>query len=162
MPRICQQMSAWSLPYLFVGAANIVMLRSGDNLAQERTLLDEDEFVLLGIAEIRHAFLVGANPRPIAFIFRQAWEFQQAERDVVGALMRHPVAEAFAAAIRDDGEPAPRVFLEHRALERVELVADENGDSHENLHGACLEVLRIPACSSSMLRLLSKSESRTR
>src|SRR4051812_38591944 len=49
--------------------------------------------------------------------------------------MRHPVAKAFAAAFRDDGQPAFGIFLEHRALERIELVANENGDGHESLRG---------------------------
>jgi len=44
--------------------------------------------------------------------------------------MRHPVAEEIAAASGDDGEPVSRVFLEHRAFERIELVTDEDGDGH--------------------------------
>src|SRR5207244_2566790 len=38
-----------------------------------------------------------------------------------------------AAAFRDDAEPVLRILLEHRALERVELVADEDGDGHGGL-----------------------------
>src|SRR5262249_54640423 len=44
--------------------------------------------------------------------------------------MRHPVADQVAAAFRDDMKPVFRVLLEHRALEGVELVADEDGDGH--------------------------------
>jgi hypothetical protein len=47
--------------------------------------------------------------------------------------MRHPVADEIAAAFGNDGEPAPGIFLEHRALELIELVADENGDRHDSL-----------------------------
>jgi hypothetical protein len=46
--------------------------------------------------------------------------------------MRHPVSDEIAAASGNDAEPAPRILLEHRALEGIELVADENGD-HGNL-----------------------------
>ena len=55
----------------------------------------------------------------------------RAKADVVGALMRHPVAEQVATASRDNAEPAPRILLEHRTLERIELVTDENGDGHK-------------------------------
>src|SRR5258708_198960 len=103
------------------------------HLAQERPLLHQDELVLLGIAEVRHAVLVGAKPRAIALIFGETGEFEKPERDIVGALMRHPVAEAFAPTVRDDGEPAPRILLEHHALERVQLITDEDGDRHGNL-----------------------------
>ena len=44
--------------------------------------------------------------------------------------MRHPVADEIAAAFRNDGQPVFRIFLEHRPLERIELVTDENGDGH--------------------------------
>jgi hypothetical protein len=42
--------------------------------------------------------------------------------------MRHEIADQVAAAFLDDGEPALGVLLEQRALERIDLVADENGD----------------------------------
>jgi hypothetical protein len=89
-----------------------------------------DEFVLFGKAEIRHAFRIGAQPRAIALIGGQAFERNQRKCDVVGALMRHPVADQIAGAFRNDREPAFRIFLEHRAFERIELVADEDGDGH--------------------------------
>ena len=53
--------------------------------------------------------------------------------DVVGSLMRHSIADTLAAAFGDDGEPAPGVFLEHRLLERIDLVADEDGNGQNNL-----------------------------
>src|SRR5439155_10193102 len=106
---------------------------SRHDLAQKGALLREDEPVLLGKIEVRHAFAVGAQPRPIAFIGSQALERDQREGDVVGALMRHPVADEIAAAFRNDGQPILRILFEHRAFERVKLVANENGDGHENL-----------------------------
>src|SRR6202008_239239 len=73
-------------------------------------------------------------PRAIGLIGGKAFERDQRKGDVVGALMRHPVADEIAAAARDDLEPVPRIFLELRALERIELVADEHGDGrHGNL-----------------------------
>jgi hypothetical protein len=47
--------------------------------------------------------------------------------------MRHPVAMKLAAASRNDREPAFRIFLEQRTLERIDLVADENGNGQWNL-----------------------------
>ena len=106
---------------------------SCDNLAQKCPLLREDELVLLGEIEIGHAFGVATQPRTIGLIGGETLEGDQRERDVVGALVRHPVADEIAAAFRDDAEPAFRIFLELRALERIELVADEHGDGHGNL-----------------------------
>src|SRR5262249_10925255 len=55
--------------------------------------------------------------------------------DVVGAFVRHPIAEEISAALRDDGKPTPRVVFEGVALKRVELVADEDRDGHGSLRG---------------------------
>src|SRR3546814_100069 len=57
-------------------------------------------------------------------------EGYQPEGDVVGALVRHPVAEQLPAAGRNDGQPVLRIGLEGGALERVDAVADEHGDGH--------------------------------
>src|ERR1700730_13823709 len=94
-----------------------------------------DEFVVFGEIEIGHALLVGAKICAIRFIGGETLERNQRERNIVGALMRHPVADEIAAAFRNDAQPAPGVLLEHRALERIELVADENGDGQGNLRG---------------------------
>src|SRR6266436_10253271 len=51
--------------------------------------------------------------------------------------MRHEIADQVAAAFRDDGEPALGIFIELRALERIDLVADEDGDGHEESSDAC-------------------------
>jgi hypothetical protein len=51
--------------------------------------------------------------------------------------MRHPVADQIAAASGNDGELSPGILLDHRALERIDLVADENGDGQGNLQ--CFE-----------------------
>src|SRR5690606_37023572 len=61
----------------------------------------------------------------------EAVEGYQPEGDVVGALVRHPVAEQLAAAGRNDGQPVLRIGLERGALERVDTVADEHGDGHD-------------------------------
>src|SRR5829696_3617902 len=137
MRRVCQQVSAWVAPLNVCWrrvdrcATPVLPDASRHDLAQERPFLSEDELVLLGEIEVGHAFAVGAQPRPVAFIGCQALERDQRKRDVVGALMRHPVADEVAAAFRDDGEPVFGVLLELRALEWIELVADENGDGHD-------------------------------
>src|SRR6185437_8700849 len=69
---------------------------SRHDLAQERPLLGQDEFVLLGKGEIGDAFLVGSQSRPVAFVGRETLERNQREGDVVGALVRHPVADQVA------------------------------------------------------------------
>src|SRR5262249_48903704 len=96
-------------------------------------LLREDKLVLLGKIEIRHALGILPQPRAIGLVGGEALETDQREGDVVGALMRHEVADEVAAAFRDDAEPALRIFLELGALEGIELVADERGDGHGNL-----------------------------
>src|SRR5262249_9932294 len=157
------------------------------DLAQKGPLLSKDELVRFGEVEVGHAFGVTAQPRAIGLIGGKALERDQREGDVVGALMRHPVADEVAAAARDDREPAFGIFLELRALERIELVADEHGDRHweprcllssslrakrsnpERLRGtslgcfvaALLAMTRtnIAPCPTTMLRLSSKHES---
>src|SRR5206468_8067546 len=98
------------------------------HLAQKGALFGEDEFVVLGKMEIRHAVGVLPQPCPVGLVSSKAFEGDQRKRDVVGALMRHEIADQVAAAFRDDAEPALRIILELRALERIELVADEDGD----------------------------------
>src|SRR5262249_20850765 len=61
--------------------------------------------------------------------------------DVVGALMRHPIAEEISAALRNDGEPTSRVVFEGVALKRVELIADEDRDGHDSLRGIASHIL---------------------
>src|SRR3954469_7431544 len=100
------------------------------HLAQEGALFRKDEFVVLGKMEIRHALGILPQPRAIGLVGREALEGDQRERDVVGTLMRHEIADQIAAASRDDGEPALGIFLELSALERIELVSDEYGDGH--------------------------------
>src|SRR5207248_11396235 len=55
------------------------------------------------------------------------------------------VAEQVATAFRDDGEPVLRILLELSALERIELVADENGDGHGGGSCACSSVIASEA-----------------
>src|SRR3982750_3655018 len=104
-----------------------------NHLAQKRALFREDEFVLLGEVEVRHAFRILTQPGAIGLIRSQTLEGDQRKRDIVGALVRHEIADQLAAAFRDDGEPALRILLELRALEGIELVADEDGDGHDGL-----------------------------
>lgn len=106
---------------------------SGLHLPQKGPLLQEDELVLLREGKIREAFGIGLQPGTIGLIVRKTWKRDQAEGDVVGPLMRHPVAKQIAAAFGNDGEPSLCVLLEQVTLERVELIADENGDGHEAL-----------------------------
>src|SRR5258708_34205574 len=75
--------------------------------------------------------------------------------------MRHPVAQKIAAASGNDGRPALGIGLEHAALERIDLVADEYGDGHGSLLGVSASqpsrliepMLRLrPKCASRPLR----------
>jgi hypothetical protein len=50
---------------------------SGFDPAQEGALLREDKPVLLGEIEIRHAFVIGAQPRAICLVSREAFERDQ-------------------------------------------------------------------------------------
>ena len=75
---------------------------------------------VLGEAEVRHAFGVGAQAGAVGLVGGEAGEGDEREGDVVRALVRHPVADEIAAAARDDGEPAAGVVLEGVAPERVE------------------------------------------
>ena len=50
--------------------------------------------------------------------------------DVVGALPGKEVADQLAAAAWNDPAPRFRIGLERLPLERVDLIADEAGDSH--------------------------------
>lgn len=74
--------------------------------------------MLLCEVEIGDTFAIGFEPRTIGLIVREALKRDQSERDVVGALVRHPVAEQIAAALGNDREPALRVGLEKMAPER--------------------------------------------
>src|SRR3954469_19563797 len=96
-----------------------LLFRHRHYAAQEGALLAQDEAAFLGEAEIGGAFRIGFEPRPIGFVGGKAVERDQRIGDVVGALVRQPVAEEIAAAARNDGEPAPRVFLERVELVRV-------------------------------------------
>src|SRR3954453_23545820 len=99
----------------------------------------------LGELEIRLALGIAAQSCAIALISGKAGERDQSEGDVVGALMRHEIADQVAAAGRDDGEPLPRIILELRALERIDLVTNENGHGHQYLHSSMrTEHSRLP------------------
>lgn len=102
-------------------------------LTKKGSLLREDEPVLLREIEIRDALVIRLEPGAIGFVIRQTGKRDQPECDVVGPLMRHPVSKQIATAFRNDGKPALRVGLKEMPLERIELVADEDGDGHEPL-----------------------------
>src|SRR4051794_30218552 len=90
----------------------------------------------LGELEICGGLVVAAQSGAIALVVGKAAKRDQPEADVVGALMRHEIADQVAAAGRDDGEPLPRIILELRALERIDLVTNENGHGHQDLHSS--------------------------
>src|SRR5262249_37982383 len=115
-------------PLLLFCRTKIATRASGDNLAQKCPLLAQDELAFFREAEIRHALGITAQLRTIVFVGRQIFEGDQREGDVVGALMRHEIADQIAAAARDDFQPALGILLELGALERIDLVADEYGD----------------------------------
>src|SRR4029079_6650254 len=123
---------------------------SRHHLPQKRPFFREDQPVLFGEIEIGHAFTVGAQPRPGAFVRRQTVKENQREGDIVGALVRHPVTDQIAAASWNDAEPAFGIFLEHRPLERIELVTDENGDGHGGLRCFLAVIARSKATKQSI------------
>ena len=96
-------------------------------------LFGENEFVLLRQVEVRHALVVRFQPRTVDFIIRKTRERDQPKCNVVSSLMRHPVAKQIAAAFRNDREPLLRIGFEQMPLERIELVANEDGNGHELL-----------------------------
>src|ERR1043166_175951 len=101
--------------------------------ALKRALLAENETFPLREAEIFCSAGVGAQARPVGVIGGETVERDQRERDVVRAFVRQEIADEIAAAARNDGGPAARVFLERIALERIEHVADAAGDRHGGL-----------------------------
>ncbi len=103
------------------------------DLTKKGSLLREDEFVFLREIEIRNALVIRLEPRAVRFVIRQTRKRDQPECDVVGPLVRHPVSKQVATALRNDGKPALRIGLKQMSLERIELVADEDGDGHELL-----------------------------
>src|SRR5262249_26859365 len=118
---------------------------------QKGTFLAQDEASLLRKAEVGGAFAIGLEPRTVGFVGGEAIERNQRIGDVVGALMRHPIAEEIFAALRSDGETTPREVLEGVALKRIELVADEDRDGHGSLRGIASHIL--PRSGASMLRI---------
>src|SRR5262249_39378433 len=127
---------------------------------QEGALLAQDEALLLCKAEIGGAFTIGLEPRVVGLVGGEAVERNQRIADVVGALMRHPIAEEISAALGNDGEPPPGVFFEGVALKRIELVADEDRDGHGSLLKIACPIL--PRSVQSMLRISTNYASSSR
>lgn len=109
---------------------NCGQLTSALHLPKKGSLLGENEPVFLREAKIREPLPVSFQPGTIAFVVRQTRKRDQSERDVVGPLMRHPVAQQIAPAFGNDGEPALRVGFEQMLFERVELISNKDGDGH--------------------------------
>src|SRR5215472_259934 len=126
---------------------------------QEGTFLAQDEALLLRKAEVGGAFAIGLEPRTVGFVGGEAIERNQPIGDVVGAFMRHPIAEEISAALRDDGEPTPRVVFEGVALKWIELVADEDRDGHGSPRGIASHIL--PRSVESMLLMSPNYAGRT-
>src|SRR5262245_24931310 len=112
---------------------------------EKGTFLAQDEALLLRKAEVGGAFAIGLEPRTVSFVGGEPIERNQPIGDVVGALMRHPIAEEISAALRNDGEPTPRVVFEGVALKGVELIADEDRDGHGSLPGGS-PAISCPFC----------------
>src|SRR6516165_11661412 len=119
---------------------------------EKGTFFAQDEALLLRKAEVGGAFAIGLEPRTVGFVGGEAIERNQPIGDVVGAFMRHPIAEEISPALRDDGEPTPRVVFEGVALKWIELVADEDRDGHGSLRVASPI---LPRSVESMLRISS-------
>ena len=109
--------------------------RAGLHLAQERALLALDEALLGGECEVVPPGRIGAQPRPVGLVIGQRRERDQAKGNIVGSLVRHPVTDEISAARGDDLEPAARVGLERRGLERIDAITNEDGNCHDGPHG---------------------------
>ncbi len=126
-----------------------------DHLPQERALFRNDEALRLRQREVGGAFAVGLQPRPVGLVGRQARERDQPVGDVVGALVRHPIADDFAAAFRNDCQPIARIGFKAVALIRIELIANEDGDGHRGL----LPVACAAFCATAMPRCFGEDRS---
>src|SRR5215831_3309275 len=113
------------------------------DLAQKGPFLGQNEAPVLGALEIGVAFGIGAQAGAVGLVGGKAVEGNQRHGDVVGALVRHPVAQEIAAAARDDFQPALGVGLELGPLEGVELVADEHGHGHGGLLAVSVRWWRV-------------------
>src|SRR5438045_8378488 len=103
--------------------------------SQERALFAQDEALLLCVPAVFGTFSVHLEPRAILLVSGEAVEPDQRQRDVVGAFMRHEITQQVAAASRNDGCPAPGIFLEGGAFEWIEHVTNAAGDRHDGLPG---------------------------
>src|SRR5258706_2337061 len=99
---------------------------------KKRTLLAQDEAVLLREREVRAPFRIGFQPRSVRLVAREAVERDEPPGHVVGSFVRQEVAKEVAPAARNNRSPVFRVRLERIALERIDLVADE---ASEGCHG---------------------------
>ena len=72
--------------------------------------------------EVRCPFGVALQSSSIALVRRQALKRYESVGDVVGAFVRHPIADKLAPALRNNLQPFASVFFEFAALEGVELV----------------------------------------
>src|SRR6266536_2381155 len=88
---------------------------------------------LLRKTEIGGAFRIGLEPCAVGLVGGETIERDQPVGNVVGAFMRHPIAEEISTALRNDSKPMPRVFFEGITLKRIELVTDEDRDGHASL-----------------------------
>lgn len=95
------------------------------HLAQEAALLANDKASVLSKLEIGCTLSIGLEARPISFVCRQALKRNQPIRNVVGALVRHPITDELAAAFGNDSQPIARLLLKALAFVRIKLISNE-------------------------------------
>src|SRR5262249_43288449 len=83
-------------------------------------------------------FGIGLQSRAVSLVGSEAIERDQTISNVIGAFMRHPIADEISTTLWDDRKPMPRVFFEGIVLKRIEFVTDENGESHGSLRATSI------------------------
>src|SRR5215468_908294 len=98
LARLSAVGSGIALSRVVVVRQKIVMRQLGHNLAQKVPLFRQYEPVLFREIEISDALGIATQSRAIDLIRGKALEGDQGEGDVVGALVRHEIADEVAAA----------------------------------------------------------------
>src|SRR5215472_1928414 len=117
----------------------------------------------LGLREgkIRACFRIGLEPLTITLVGGQIIEGNQAPGDVVCALVRKKISNQVAAASRNDACPGFRILPKCVLLERINLIADEAGNSHgRSPHSRIGWLGAAPTCNAAPLHGNMRSNSR--
>src|SRR5215469_3137983 len=120
----------------------------------------EDKPLALREGKIRVCFRIGLEPRTIALVGGQIIEGNQAPGDVVCALVRKKISNQVATASRNDACPGFRILPKCVLLERINLIADEAGNSHgRSPHSGIGWLGAAPTCNAAPLHGNTRSNS---